>query len=156
LAGDQAELDALLQNVGKIVEIFFREFPNTASREEVYRERVGIDGRVLESTRQNFNHSAYHNKAGTWEEGRIDTKGRPIQYELMREAIMPGYCFQLRSQGTPIATHDMWVASLVMQHDLLLYSRDRHFDHLPQLPRVSRPSVSPFTIRRSGLKAESA
>ncbi len=44
--------------------------------------------------------------------------------------------FQLRSQGTPIPTHDMWIASLVMQHDLLLYSRDRHFDHLPQLPRV--------------------
>jgi tRNA(fMet)-specific endonuclease VapC len=44
--------------------------------------------------------------------------------------------FQLRSQGTPIPTHDMWIASLVVQHDLLLYSRDRHFDHLPQLPRI--------------------
>ncbi len=44
--------------------------------------------------------------------------------------------FQLRSQGTPIPTHDMWIAALAVQHDLLLHSRDRHFDHLPQLPRI--------------------
>ncbi len=31
---------------------------------------------------------------------------------------------------------DLWIASLVIQNDLPLYSRDRHFDHLPQLPRV--------------------
>jgi tRNA(fMet)-specific endonuclease VapC len=43
---------------------------------------------------------------------------------------------QLRRQATPIPTHDMWLAALVMQHDLLLYSRDAHFDHLPQLPRL--------------------
>lgn len=43
---------------------------------------------------------------------------------------------QLRKQGTPIPVNDMWIAALVMQHDLLLYSRDAHFDHLPQLPRL--------------------
>ena len=43
---------------------------------------------------------------------------------------------QLRSQGTPIPTNDMWIAALVLQHDLLLYSRDAHYAHLPQLPRV--------------------
>jgi tRNA(fMet)-specific endonuclease VapC len=43
---------------------------------------------------------------------------------------------QLRGQGTPIPTNDLWIASLVVQHDLLLFSRDSHFDHLPQLARV--------------------
>ncbi|MBM3792372.1 MAG: type II toxin-antitoxin system VapC family toxin [Acidobacteria bacterium] len=43
---------------------------------------------------------------------------------------------QLRSQGTPIPTNDIWIAALVAQHDLLLYSRDRHFDLLPQLPLI--------------------
>ena len=43
---------------------------------------------------------------------------------------------QLRVQGTPIPTNDLWVAALVLQHDLVLHDRDRHFDHLPQLPRV--------------------
>ena len=43
---------------------------------------------------------------------------------------------QLRSQGTPIPTNDIWIAALVIQHDLPLYSRDGHFDHLPQVPRI--------------------
>ena len=43
---------------------------------------------------------------------------------------------QLRAQGTPIPTNDMWIAALVLQHDLLLYSRNSHFDCLPQLPRI--------------------
>lgn len=43
---------------------------------------------------------------------------------------------QLRKQGTPIPTNDLWIASLVVQHDLTLDSRDRHFEHLPQLPQA--------------------
>ena len=43
---------------------------------------------------------------------------------------------QLRHQGTPIPTNDMWIAALVLQHDLVLLARDRHFDHLPQLRRA--------------------
>jgi len=43
---------------------------------------------------------------------------------------------QLRTQGTPIPTNDMWVAALVLQHNLALHARDRHFDHLPQVVRV--------------------
>jgi len=31
----------------------------------------------------------------------------------------------------------MWLAALVEQHNLLLYSRDRHFDHVPQLARLA-------------------
>lgn len=40
---------------------------------------------------------------------------------------------QLRAQGTPIATNDLWIAALVVEHDLLLCTRDEHFRHLPQL-----------------------
>lgn len=43
---------------------------------------------------------------------------------------------QLRRQGTPIPTNDIWIAALVLQHDLLLHARDRHFDSLPQLVRA--------------------
>jgi len=43
---------------------------------------------------------------------------------------------QLREQGTPIPTNDIWIAALTEQHGLLLYSRDGHFDALPQLPRL--------------------
>jgi hypothetical protein len=30
----------------------------------------------------------------------------------------------------------MWLAVLVLQHNLALRARDRHFDHLPQIARV--------------------
>jgi len=43
---------------------------------------------------------------------------------------------QLRKQGTPIPTNDMWIAALVLQHSLVLFARDMHFDVLPQLTRV--------------------
>jgi tRNA(fMet)-specific endonuclease VapC len=43
---------------------------------------------------------------------------------------------QLRVQGTPIPVHDLWIAALVEQHGLMLYSRDAHFDRLPQLARI--------------------
>lgn len=43
---------------------------------------------------------------------------------------------QLRKQGTPIPTNDMWIAALVLQHSLVLFARDTHFDTLPQLPRT--------------------
>lgn len=43
---------------------------------------------------------------------------------------------QLRENGTPIPTNDIWVAAIVQQHNLMLYSRDSHFDLLPQLARV--------------------
>ena len=44
--------------------------------------------------------------------------------------------WQLRRAGTPIPTNDMWVAALVLQHNLVLHARDRHFDSLPQLVRA--------------------
>jgi tRNA(fMet)-specific endonuclease VapC len=43
---------------------------------------------------------------------------------------------QLRTQGTPIPTHDLWIAALCLQHELVLATRDSHFDHLPQLERL--------------------
>jgi tRNA(fMet)-specific endonuclease VapC len=43
---------------------------------------------------------------------------------------------QLRVQGTPIPTNDLWIAALVLQHNLRLHDRDRHFDHLAQIVRA--------------------
>lgn len=38
---------------------------------------------------------------------------------------------QPRLQGTPIPVHDIWIAALAIQHNLVLFIRDKHFDHLP-------------------------
>jgi len=43
---------------------------------------------------------------------------------------------QLRRQGTPIPSNDLWIAALVIEHQLPLCSRDRHFTNLPQIKIV--------------------
>jgi tRNA(fMet)-specific endonuclease VapC len=44
---------------------------------------------------------------------------------------------QLKRAGTPIPDNDLWIAALVLQHDLMLITRDRHFERVPQLLRNS-------------------
>jgi len=43
---------------------------------------------------------------------------------------------QLRKQGTPVLTNDMWIAAFVLQYSLMLYDGDAHFKALPQLTGV--------------------
>lgn len=43
---------------------------------------------------------------------------------------------QLRRAGNPIPTNDLWIASLAVQHQMTLVSRDEHFDKLPQVLRA--------------------
>ena len=40
---------------------------------------------------------------------------------------------QLRDKGAAIPTNDLWIASLAVQHSLVLCTSDRHFRHLPQV-----------------------
>ncbi len=39
----------------------------------------------------------------------------------------------LKQQGTPIPTNDLWIASLVLQHNLVLLTADAHFKKIPQI-----------------------
>ena len=82
----------------------------------------------------------------------VGTRGRANERALRRFLAKPGvetlyaddqtthhYASlfrQLRQQGTPIPTNDLWIAALVVQHGLSLCARDRHFDHLPQIDRL--------------------
>jgi len=43
---------------------------------------------------------------------------------------------QLRRKGTPIPTNDIWIAAIALEHNLILCTRDAHFDHIPSVPRV--------------------
>jgi tRNA(fMet)-specific endonuclease VapC len=42
---------------------------------------------------------------------------------------------QLKRAGTPIPDNDLWIAALVLEHNLLLITRDQHFERIPQLLR---------------------
>jgi predicted nucleic acid-binding protein len=43
---------------------------------------------------------------------------------------------QLKRAGTPVPDNDLWIAALVLERDLTLLTRDRHFEKIPQLPRM--------------------
>ncbi len=42
----------------------------------------------------------------------------------------------LREIGKPIPTNDIWIASVAFQHGLKLFSKDRHFKYIPELPLI--------------------
>jgi predicted nucleic acid-binding protein len=42
---------------------------------------------------------------------------------------------QLRQNGTPIPTNDIWIAATAFQHGLPLYTLDNHFSLVANLPR---------------------
>lgn len=43
--------------------------------------------------------------------------------------------YNLRQQGRPIPENDVWIATLALQHGLILVSRDAHFDEVRGLAR---------------------
>ena len=38
---------------------------------------------------------------------------------------------QLKQQGTPIPTNDIWIAASARQHGLALFTLDKHFENIP-------------------------
>jgi tRNA(fMet)-specific endonuclease VapC len=44
---------------------------------------------------------------------------------------------ELKQAGRPIPTNDLWIAALARQHSLPVLSRDRHFEFVPHLRRIS-------------------
>jgi tRNA(fMet)-specific endonuclease VapC len=45
--------------------------------------------------------------------------------------------FELKKRGKPIPANDLWIAAICRRHDLPLLSRDRHFDLVPNLERLT-------------------
>lgn len=44
---------------------------------------------------------------------------------------------QLRAKGKPLPENDIWVAAVALQHDLILVSRDAHFQEVETLTTVA-------------------
>lgn len=44
---------------------------------------------------------------------------------------------ELHSKGRPIPHNDLWIAALALQHDLPILSRDKHFDVVDGVRRLS-------------------
>jgi tRNA(fMet)-specific endonuclease VapC len=40
----------------------------------------------------------------------------------------------LRTKGRPVPENDLWIAAIARQHDLILVTRDKHFNEIEGLP----------------------
>lgn len=56
-------------------------------------------------------------------------EGTTIPYAAVRS--------ELKKAGTPIPSNDVWIAALCRQHSLPLASRDRHFDRVAGIERLT-------------------
>jgi len=62
---------------------------------------------------------------------RVEVLGPSSQTTRICAALV----VQLRKQGTPIPTNDIWIAALCLEHDLIFCTSDENFSHIPQLAR---------------------
>jgi tRNA(fMet)-specific endonuclease VapC len=44
---------------------------------------------------------------------------------------------ELKTAGTPIPWHDLWIAAQARQHAMPILSRDTHFDHVHGIVRIT-------------------
>ena len=43
---------------------------------------------------------------------------------------------ELRRQGRVIPQNDLWIAAICVQHALVLYTRDKHFEYMARVQRI--------------------
>ena len=44
---------------------------------------------------------------------------------------------QLRRDGKPIPTNDIWIGAIALQHGLRMFTRDKHFKHIAGLLQIT-------------------
>lgn len=87
---DQSMLPDLLEKVGKSVEAFFANFPNTASVEDVLQDVLTSDGRLVERTRSKNNYLMTTRQAGAFglHEYRTDPRGNEAGRDGLKNGFM--------------------------------------------------------------------
>jgi hypothetical protein len=74
------------QEVGAGVTEFIGTLPNTASREQIRQERIGINGKVAAEIEQEVQYVLLFHQTGEdlWEEDRTDNKGKPARIKRLK------------------------------------------------------------------------
>jgi tRNA(fMet)-specific endonuclease VapC len=62
---------------------------------------------------------------------------RVLDVDKRTAEMYAGIRHELKSDGRPIPSNDLWIAALARQHSLAVISRDRHFDFVTGLKRVA-------------------
>ncbi|MCL2725330.1 MAG: type II toxin-antitoxin system VapC family toxin [Polyangiaceae bacterium] len=128
VAVDSNRYTDLCRGIPEVVEVI-------GNAEEIYVPLI-----VLAEQRAGFAHGTNREKNESVLTRFLNTSGvsvlLPDEQTTFFYADVYAY---LRKKGKPIPTNDLWIAALVLQHQLVLFDRDSDFDHLPQLARLKIP-----------------
>ena len=68
---------------------------------------------------------------------RMISKCRVLDVDMRTAEAYADIRVELRRKGQPIPGNDIWIAALGRQHDLPILSRDRHYDAVSGILRIS-------------------
>jgi tRNA(fMet)-specific endonuclease VapC len=66
---------------------------------------------------------------------QLESESRLLSPDVETARIFARVRHQLKQMGTPIPENDIWIASLSIQHNLPIASRDDHFDRVEGVDR---------------------
>ena len=67
----------------------------------------------------------------------VETEFPPLPIGPVTARLYAEMRAELRRAGRPIPWHDTWIAAQAREHQMPVLSRDRHFDALSDLARIS-------------------
>jgi tRNA(fMet)-specific endonuclease VapC len=98
--------------------------------------QVAIPVIVLGEYRFGIAHSRHKREYERWLAEMVSVS-RVLEIDEETAEWYAGLCAQLKAAGTPIPSNDAWIGALGRQYTLPVLSRDRHFDLIKGLQRLS-------------------
>lgn len=116
-----------------IYSAFKRNNPNVVTSFK-YLDYIGMDVTVLAELTAGFKNGTREPKNRKDLEAFLNT---PRVHLLGHDAVTAEFYAQihlnLKKNGTPIPTNDIWISAVAMQNGLAVFTRDRHFSKVDGL-----------------------
>lgn len=95
---------------------------------------IGIEVTVLAELYAGFKFGNREKENRKNIEAFIDTpRVEILKHDLITAEYYSKIYLDLRKNGTPIPTNDIWIAAVAMQHGLALFTLDKHFNSVDGL-----------------------
>jgi tetratricopeptide (TPR) repeat protein len=114
-ATDQGQLDSILSTVGKNVWVFFRNFPNTSSLEEIHQEKLRRSGKAAETQDQKF-HYLCATPAEPWGPGFSEYRAGLLGEQGQPHGLVDGYMLTAGFASASLILHPVYQSQATFRH----------------------------------------
>ncbi len=98
--------------------------------------RLALPATVLGEYRFGLKFSRYREQRSKWL-SELLKHSRILEIDEITTNYYADIRSILKRQGTPLPENDVWIASSCIQYNLSILSRDKHFDNLKNMTRLS-------------------